>query len=234
MATRARRSRPFVTANFASTWDGRITTRNGTPADFSSKRDKRRLLEIRSTGDAVLSSVKTIAADRMTMGMPVEELRAARRARGQSEYPLRVLITNRGEIDPGLRVFEKTFSPIVIFSTTAMPEEVRTALAPKAHLHLHDARAVDLPKMLQTLRRQYDVKRLVYEGGAQVFRSLLELDLVDEFHLTFCPRIFGSEAAPTITGPAGPFLPHSIPCTLRSMEVIEGECFLRYRIERKS
>jgi len=47
-------ARPFVTANFALTWDGRISTRRGTPSDFSSKKDKHRLVEIRAQCDAVL------------------------------------------------------------------------------------------------------------------------------------------------------------------------------------
>ena len=44
--------RPFVTANFAVTWDARISTRRGTSSDFSSPRDKRRLVEIRAQCDA--------------------------------------------------------------------------------------------------------------------------------------------------------------------------------------
>jgi 5-amino-6-(5-phosphoribosylamino)uracil reductase len=76
------------------------------------------------------------------------------------------------------------------------------------------------------------VKRLVCEGGAQVFRSLAAADLVDEVHVTLCPRIFGGIAAPTLTGVAGEFLPASISLALAKMEVVDGECFLRYRVQR--
>jgi len=222
--------RPFITANFALTWDARISTRRSTPSDFSSPRDKRRLVEIRSACDAVLASVKTIAADNMTMGLPDPALRAARTARGQRAWPLRVLLTNSGRINPALRIFEKDFSPIVIFSTTRMPARTRTALAAKADLWLHEAPAVNLAAMLATLRIDYDVKRLVCEGGAQVFRSLLTAGLIDEIHVTLAPRIFGGKDAPTLTGLARDFLPASIPLQLRAMEVLEGECFLRYRV----
>jgi len=227
-----RSTRPFVTANFAITADGRISTRNQTPADFSSKRDKRRLVEIRATCDAVLASVKTVAADNMTMGLPSEELRAERVAAGRAPYPVRVLLTNRGEIDPALRVFTKTFSPIVIFSTEQMPQHVREALDGKAILHLHPSDHVDLGGMLRTLRKEHGVKRLVCEGGAQVFRALLQAGLVDEVHVTICPRIFGGLEAPTITGLAGEYLPASEKLKLSDMEVHEGECFLRYSVRR--
>lgn len=223
-------ARPFVTANFALTWDGRISTRRGTPSDFSSKGDKRRLVEIRARCDAVLASAKTIATDQMTMGLPDTDLRVARVAGGQSAYPLRVLLTNAGRIDPAARVFTKDFSPIAIFSTTRMPARFRTALAPHADLWLHESASVNLAAMLATLRTEYLVRRLVCEGGGQIFRALLTAGLVDEIHVTFCPRIFGGEKAPTLTGLAGAFLPASVPLTLKHMEVIDGECFLRYRI----
>ncbi len=223
--------RPFVTANFALTWDGRISTRRGTPSDFSSKRDKRRLVEIRGRCDAVLVSAKTVAADNMTMGLPDAGLRAARVARGQREYPLRVLLTNSGRVDLAARIFTKSFSPIVIFSTTRMPARLRAALASQADVWLHESAAVNLAIMLAMLRADYGVKRLVCEGGAQIFRALLTAGLVDELHVTLCPRIFGGEKAPTLTGLAGAFLPASVPLTLKKMEVIDGECFLRYRIQ---
>lgn len=223
-------ARPFVTANFALTWDGRISTRKGTPSDFTSPRDKRRLLEIRAGCDAVLASAKTIAADRMTMGLPAKDLRAARTARGRPRYPLRVLLSNSGRISPTLRVFARDYSPIVIFSTTAMPQRTRAALSTKADVWLYDRPSVDLADMLATLRREYRVRRIVCEGGAQIFRALLTAGLIDELHVTLAPRIFGGMKAPTLTGIAGEFLPRSVPLVLEKMEVRDGECFLRYRI----
>ena len=222
--------RPFVTANFAITWDGRVTTRKHTPADFSSKRDKRRLTEIRATADAVLVGASTVAADKMTMGISDEALRAARAKRQQPPHPLRVIVSNSGRIAPDLRVFTKDFSPIVVFSTTRMTAPTRTALAAKAELWLHESPTVNLPAMLATLRCDYGVKRVVCEGGPRLLRALLTAQLVDEIHLTLCPRLFGGTAAPTLTGFADDFFPKSARCTLREMQVIGGECFLRYRV----
>ncbi len=230
---RTPRDRPHVSVNFAITWDGRITTRRGAPVEFSSKLDKRRLLEIRSAADAVLVSATTAGADRMTIGMPLPELRAEREGRGQAPYPLRVLLSNSGRISPDLHLFSKPISPILIFSTKRMPRRTQAALASKATLHLAPEPQVDLREMMRTLRSQYSVRRLHCEGGGEVFRSLLALDLVDEIFLTICPRLFGGEKAPTLTGAPGEFLPRSIQARLRSMEVIEGECFLRYAVARK-
>jgi 2,5-diamino-6-(ribosylamino)-4(3H)-pyrimidinone 5'-phosphate reductase len=226
------KARPFVTANFAMTWDGRVSTRRFTPTNFTSKRDKHRLLEIRATADAVLVGVSTIVADNMAMGMPDETLRAARIKRGQSPFPLRVLASNSGRIPKNLRVFNTGAAPIVVFSTTQMAPATRTRLARLADLWLYEGPSVNLAAMLATLRTDYGVRRIVCEGGPRLFRALLEERLVDEIHVTLAPRIFGGAGAPTINGLAGEFLSRSTPCTLRAVEIIEGECFLRYRVKR--
>jgi riboflavin biosynthesis pyrimidine reductase len=164
----SRRKRPHVTVNFAITWDGKISTRNLTPATFSSKSDKRRLVEIRAEADALLVGKGTIEKDDMPMGLPAEDLRQQRVARGQAAYPMRVILTNSGRIKTSLRVFQRDFSPIVIYSTKQMPQPLRDELAPRAKLHLDDAETVDLRAMLAHLRSHYKVKRLVCEGGAEV------------------------------------------------------------------
>ncbi len=225
-------SRPKVIVNFAITWDGKISTRNLTPATFSSKGDKRRLVEIRAQADALLVGKGTLEKDDMPMGLPSEALRQQRVARGQTAYPMRVVLSNSGRIKTSLKIFQRDFSPILIFSTTRMPQALRDELSPRATLHLTAGDAVDLRAMLAELRKTYRVKKLVCEGGAEVFRSLLALDLVDEIYITLCPAIFGGEKAPTLTGLAGAFLPQTISCKLVKMEVADGECFLRYKVVR--
>ena len=84
---RVPRDRPLISANFAITWDGRISTRNRTPSDFSSREDKRRFLQIRALADAVVVTVRTAAADGMSIGLPSAKLRAERVARGHSRTP---------------------------------------------------------------------------------------------------------------------------------------------------
>jgi len=225
-------NRPIVVVNFALTFDGKISTRNLTPSDFSSKRDKRRLLEIRATGDALLVGKGTLEKENMSMGLPAQDLRATRIQHKRAPYPLRVIVTNSGRIKLSLRIFEKAFSPIVIYSTQRMPLRTQHALREKATLHLHESATVDLNAMLAHLRSAYKVKRLICEGGPTLLRGLLARDLVDEIHLTFCPRIFGGETAPTLSGLPGEFLPRTLQCKLSKMEVIGDEGYARYTIVR--
>jgi len=230
--TRVPRDRPCVLANFALTSDARISTRARTPSVFSSPLDKRRLTAIRAVCDAVMAGHGTVQADHMSMGVSDAALRRQRVERGQREFPVRVILSNRGRIDPGLKVFQAQTAPIVIFSTTRMPKKNRQALEKVAEVYCFDDEQVDLPVALQILRREYQVKSLVCEGGASLLRSLLEHRLLDELYLTLCPLIFGGTEAPTLTGPANSFLPQSLSARLLSMQVVDDECYLRYKLRK--
>jgi riboflavin-specific deaminase-like protein len=222
-----------VAVTFAMTVDGKITTKNFSPVDFTSREDKLHLLRQRALGDAVLIGHSTLKHDNVRLGVPDPKMREARVARGQTPYPLRVIVSNEGRIDPALNIFQTDISPILIFSTVRMPVRYQKALREKATLHLSDARAVDLSWMLQQLRREYHVRSVACEGGATLFRALLEEDLVDQLNLTIAPYMFGGANAPTLTGLSKDFFPHSIRCSLTDMRVVGEECFLTYRIKHR-
>ena len=226
----SRVSRPFVAATFAVTVDGKITTRDFAPVDFTSREDKAHLIRQRALADAVLIGYGTLKHDNVRLGIASAQLRAERVARKQSPYPLRVIVSNEGRIDPELNIFQTDFAPILIFSTTRMPRRYQAALRKKATLHLSASRAVDPAGILQELRRDYNVRTVACEGGAQLFRALLERGLVDQLNLTIAPFLFGGSDAPTLTGLSKKFLPASVRCTLRDMRVVGEECFLTYRI----
>ena len=105
-------------ATFAMTVDGKITTRNFSPVDFTSREDKAHLMRQRSLGDAVLIGHTTLERDNVRLGLPQTELREARIKRGQTPYPLRVIVSNQGKIDSRLNIFQTDISPIVFSSLT--------------------------------------------------------------------------------------------------------------------
>src|SRR5216110_1731724 len=226
------RNRPFVVATFAMTADGKVTTKNFGPVDFTSREDKLHLFRQRALADAVLIGHTTLERDNVRLGVPAE-LQELRIKRGQSRSPLRVIVSNKGRIDDRLKIFESDISPIIIFSTKRMPPKSQEALRKKAILHLTGAREIDLAAMLKTLRDQYKVRTLACEGGHTLFRALLERDLVDQLNLTIAPYMFGGAKAPTLTGLSKEFLPHSVHCSLTNMHTIWDECFLTYRIKHR-
>jgi riboflavin-specific deaminase-like protein len=226
------RNRPFVIATFAITADGKVTTKNFGPVDFTSREDKLHLFRQRALADAVLLGHTSLERDNVRLGLPAD-LQEPRIKRGQSRSPLRVIVSNKGRIDERLKIFQSDISPIIIFSTKRMPRKAQTTLAKKAELHLSDAEHVDLAAMLERLRNQYNVRTLACEGGPTLFRALLEEDLVDQLNLTIAPYLFGGARAPTLTGVNNNFLPASVLCSLIKMRTVDNECFLTYRIKHQ-
>lgn len=229
-----RRDRPKVIANFAMTVDGKVSTRELSPANFTSPADKRRLLEIRAQGDAVMVGRNTLATDTMSMTLPDEDLRKDRQARGLSQEPLRVIVSQRGRLDTSWKVFQAEGARRIVFATSQMPAAKRAELTSFCDLHIFDSEFPPLAEVLSILRRQYSVKTLVCEGGPTLLRSLIEADALDVLHLTIAPFVFGGKDAPTLSGTKPEFLEKITHCRLTSLQAIGNECFLCYHVRRQA
>jgi riboflavin-specific deaminase-like protein len=222
-----------VIANFALTWDGRISTRERSPSGFGSEEDRRRLLAIRAQGDAVLVSGVTLRVDRMTLGMPDEELRRIRLERGQREYPLRVVVSGSGHVDPQGKVFTGgEGAPVVVYTTSRMATGVRAALAGVAELRVWEAEdaRLDLGRVLMSLREEFGVRSVVCEGGGELLAGLLRAGCVDELCTTLCPLIFGGKRGISLSGGPGDWLGTSVRLRLDKMETIGAELFVKWRV----
>src|SRR5437773_11997956 len=65
--------RPFVAATFAMTVDGKVTTRNFSPVDFTSREDKLHLFGQRALADAVRSEERRVGKECRLGGGGVSE-----------------------------------------------------------------------------------------------------------------------------------------------------------------
>jgi len=78
---------------------------------------------------------------------------------------------------------------------------------------------------------QKGMRHVFIDGGPHVIASFLKAHLLDEIFLTLAPRIFGNEKNAAITMVEGMLLePDEIKLDLLSMEQVENEVFLRYRV----
>ena len=80
------------------TVDGKITTRNFSPVDFTSREDKLHLFRQRALADAVLIGHTSLKRDNVRLSLPAE-LQQARIKAEQTPAPLRVIVSNKGRID---------------------------------------------------------------------------------------------------------------------------------------
>jgi riboflavin biosynthesis pyrimidine reductase len=92
-------------------------------------------------------------------------------------------------------------------------------------------RIVDLKRVLETLRRELRIEKLLLEGGGSINGSFLAADLIDELSIVLAPIADGSVGTPTLfDAKDGAGLPRYM--KLLSCEKRGDFVWLRYRTKR--
>ena len=234
--TRPPRALPFVLVNMAMTADGKIATGNRAVSSFGSPRDHDHLYELRATADAVMAGARTVDLNAVAMDAGEERFRKLRLKHGLAAQNLRIIVSGSGTIDPQAHIFRQHFSPIIVLTTQRMKSKIRAQLkALGAVVKICGRRKLALAGALRWLANEWGVRRLLCEGGGELNSALFLADLVDEVHLTVCPKLFGGSQAPTIAEGVGfPRLADAAPFQLRSTRQIADEMFLIYAKRRPS
>ncbi|PWU20494.1 MAG: 2,5-diamino-6-(ribosylamino)-4(3H)-pyrimidinone 5'-phosphate reductase [Verrucomicrobia bacterium] len=195
---------PFVFLNVAMTADGKIAPANRKFSSFSSQRDREHMFELRATADAVMSGARTVDLNPVTMGTGRAKYRRQRKKRGLAERHVRVVVSGGATLDPNAEIFRKGSSPVIVLTTRrAPPDKVRRLREVADEVIGFGTEEIDFKAALRWLGKEWGVRRLLCEGGGEINGGLFRAGLVDELHLTVCPKIFGGRDAPTIADGRG-------------------------------
>jgi riboflavin-specific deaminase-like protein len=222
---------PFVFVNMAMTADGKIATANRAVTSFGSARDREHLLELRATADAVMAGARTVDSAAINLGPGPAKFRRLRLKKGLMEYNLRVIVSGSGSLNPGAEVFKHRFSPILILTTRRAPKaKLRQLQAIADEVKICGKREINFRAAFCWLREKWGVKRLLCEGGGELNDALFRAGLVDELHLTICPKIFGGRNAPAIADGRGfRRLAKALLLQIKSFRRIGNEVFAVFR-----
>jgi riboflavin-specific deaminase-like protein len=224
-------SLPFLYVNMAMTADGKIATANREISSFGSAADKRHLLELRSSADAVMAGARTVDLNPVNLGPGGPAWRKKRVRSGLREYNVRVIVSRTGSINLQAEIFRHRFSPIVVLTTQAAGRARLEALEKCAEAWVCGEREIDFRKALERLKEDHGVNRLLCEGGGELNDALFRAGLVHELHLTICPLVFGGRNAPTIAdGKGREFLREASLLELRQVRRVGAELFTVYRV----
>jgi riboflavin biosynthesis pyrimidine reductase len=226
LADRAPAQRPYATANFIASVDGRATIL-GRSGQLGDDGDRMMFHGLREQADAVLAGTNTLRTERYGRMISNAESRARRVERGRSAEPLLCVVTRTGEVPTGIPLFAEPEARIVVFS----PSEIDSLSRCAARIELIRLEPSELTpsSVLRRLRSDYGVRLLLCEGGPTLFGALLRERLVDELFLTVAPKLAGGGCGLTIS--SGPELAHPTPAALEFLLEHSGSLYLRYRLQ---
>jgi riboflavin-specific deaminase-like protein len=215
------------------TADGKIAHAAREFIPFSSRRDRDHMMELRATADAVMSGARTVELSEATLGPGGVRYQRQRIRRGLCEYNLRIIVSGSGSVDPNAEIFKRRFSPIIILTTGRASKRRIEKLRALAEVKICGRTEIDFPTALRWLQKRWRVKRLLCEGGGELNDALLRAGLVNELHLTICPKVFGGRNSPTIADGVGALnLSAASQLSLKSKRRVGDEMFLVYKVAR--
>ena len=201
-----------MVVNAVSTLDGK-TSWKGKSSGIGSIVDRHTMRIIRARSDAVLVGAGTVRAEKVSLGVP-EKLAQWRESQSKTRQPLGVILSRKGSVSKAALPEISQDSLILCENTVRDSEEIS------------DTQGVKARDYLSFLRSEYDVRRLLVEGGPTINHMFFEERLVDELFLTLSPKLYGGQEDNLLRGRRLEGSPR--PFELISTFLCGQELFLRY------
>ena len=217
------RGRPWVTAKWAMTADGRIATRTGDSRWISGPASRRKAHELRALSDAIIIGVGTALAD--------DPLLTCRIPGGRN--PMRVALDRQARLPLESRLVRTTDeAPVCVF--VKRPPEARARALRAAGCEVIDLaerdEEPDFDAALAALGER-DITHALVEGGARVLAAAFQARSVDEVRVFIAPKIVGGDDAPgPVAGAGVELMAGAIALTSPRWSVIDGDALLEARV----
>ena len=224
--------RPFIFINSAMSADGKLSTKERKQVKISGKLDFERMDELRAHADAIMVGIGTVLADDPSLTVKSPERKAARKAAGKSENPVRVVVDSSARTPLNADIFKKGEGLRIIAVSNSAPEEKIRMLEEKALVIKTGAFRVDLTELAAKLK-EMGINSLMVEGGATLNWGMLSAGLVDEVYTFVGNLIIGGKTAPTFTDGEGFTENELLGLELFSAEKIEDGILLKWMVKGK-
>ncbi|NPD89799.1 MAG: hypothetical protein HGN29_13890 [Asgard group archaeon] len=183
---------PEVIINVACSLDGVIASNKGALI-FSTTEDWLRVHKLRNSVDAILVGVNTIIKD--------DSLLTVRYVKSRDPPPMRVVLDSKCRTPLSAQVLEKQESiKTVIFTSNKCPEEKKKKLTDlKIDVISVDTKDetkyLDLEQILLILRKDFNIKKLLVEGGSAIITQFIKFELFDKMYIFYAPVFAGTKNA---------------------------------------
>ncbi len=195
--------RPWVTAKYAMSLDGKIATRTGDSRWISGDSSRRHVHELRDRVDAVIVGIGTVLADDPQL--------TVRPTPADGRQPLRVIVDSRLRLPlraalAGPALAPGTLAACVADGPAVAGVSTRERLADRGleflGLPADETGRVDLVALLQALGRR-GLSEVLVEGGGELLAGFFSRGVVDQVEAAVAPLVFGGRTAATPVGGVG-------------------------------
>lgn len=224
--------RPFIFINSAMSADGKLSTKERKQVSISGKLDFERVDELRARTDAIMVGIGTVLSDNPSLTVKSPERKAARKAAGKSENPVRIIVDSAARTPLDADIFKKGEGIRIIAVSNSAPAENVEKLEKKALIIQTGTEKVDLSELAEKLKIM-GINTLMVEGGATLNWGMLSAGLVDEIYTFVGNLIIGGATSPTFTDGKGFSEAELLELELLSSEKIENGVLLKWKIKDK-
>jgi diaminohydroxyphosphoribosylaminopyrimidine deaminase/5-amino-6-(5-phosphoribosylamino)uracil reductase len=225
--------RPYVTAKWAMTLDGKMASHTGDAYWISGPTARTWVHNLRDRVDAIMIGSGTVHADNPQLTVRLTpETREYERAERQG--PIRVILATNGQLASHLNVIQPALATgtYILVGENSAPEQhqrLRDLGLTVIPLPLDAHEQIDIAAALTALAQQ-GIMHVLLEGGAKVLGSAFDQALIDHVAAFIAPKLIGGTGAPSPLQGSGLAQMHdAIPLhqvSSRSMDedlLIEGE-----------
>jgi diaminohydroxyphosphoribosylaminopyrimidine deaminase/5-amino-6-(5-phosphoribosylamino)uracil reductase len=164
------RKRPWVTLKLATSADGMIAWKSGTPQWITNELSRKRGHLMRARYDTLVTGSGTVLADDPSFTCRIPGL--------EGETPLRVVLDRRGQVE---------LAGNLAATASAGPIQIR-----------RDDESLEA--MLNSLAAEEGITRVMVECGAALATAFLAAGLVDEVAWFRAPSVLGDDGVPGLVG----------------------------------
>ncbi len=216
-------SKPFLTAKWAMTADGRLATRTGDSRWVTSEDARARARILRAESDVVIVGVGTVLRD---------DPRLTART-GDGREPLRVVVDSALRTPPAAELFSVAGGGVLVACAESAPEEHEKALKKRGADVLRlpaPGNRVSLEALLDALHERGKL-RLLLEGGGTLLGAAFDAGAVDEVCVFMAPKIVGGKQAPgAVQGKGVARMTDALELTRERWENVGADILLRGRV----
>tara|TARA_B100000029_G_scaffold509082_1_gene597465 strand:- start:330 stop:1412 length:1083 start_codon:yes stop_codon:yes gene_type:complete len=189
--------RPFVTAKFAMSLDGKIASPSGDSKWITSRESRDYVGRMRSQVGAVMAGIGTVLEDNPRL--------TARNSEGNElpTQPLKLIVDSNARIPLDSALFDGGGEVIVAACGASVPREeaLENRGVKVIRTHAKDG-MVDLRDLLLQLGNM-GVNSVIVEGGETLLGSFADLRLIDKVVAFIAPVIIGGSDSPSPIGGSG-------------------------------